>query len=73
MVNKPCMSYCKHGGVCILEANHKEKHNSRYCTWTDKEGLTKEKADKIMIEKNGDLGRAIADSETLMLKQMGII
>ena len=70
MVNKPCRSYCKHGGVCILEADHKEKHNSRYCTWTDEEGLTKEKAHKIIIEKNGDLGRAIVGIRTMLLNKL---
>ena len=72
MVNKkPCMSYCSHGGVCVLYAKHKEKHNSRYCTWTTK-GLTKRQADKIIIEKNGELGKFIANAESKILNKMGI-
>ena len=71
MTFRPCMSYCKHGGVCILERDHKENHNSNYCDWGDKEGLTKTQADKIMIEKNGEFGRLIADTERNILEAMG--
>ncbi|MCH7568411.1 MAG: hypothetical protein IIA87_03235 [Nanoarchaeota archaeon] len=73
MTIDPCMSYCKHGGVCILESGHKEKHNSNYCVWDDEEGLTKEEADKILIRKNPTIGKIIAKTEEIILKKMGKI
>ncbi len=40
-------SYCPHGGVCVLDLNHEGKHNSKYCQWTDKEAISKEKANEL--------------------------
>ena len=73
MTNDPCMSYCEHGGVCMLENGHKGLHDSRYCQWDDEHSLTKDEADEIMVAKNPILGRAIADQERAILKAMGKI
>ena len=70
MEDEICMSYCIHGGVCVLRVKHKI-HDSGYCTWTDKEGLSKDKADKIMIAKNPILGKFIVDAEEILLKKLG--
>lgn len=48
--DKYCKSYCSHGGVCVLEQGHKGKHDSRYCTWTDDEALTRAEADEVLAE-----------------------
>lgn len=45
-----CNSYCEHGGICVLEDGHEGRHDSGYCQWDDKEGITKEKADKLMLK-----------------------
>ena len=42
-----CASYCKHGGVCELEAGHEGLHDSRYCRWADAEAVPQVKADDI--------------------------
>lgn len=48
-----CESYCSHGGHCILDPGHPGKHDSRYCTWTDEEGVTSAEADAILLTKPG--------------------
>lgn len=44
-----CRSYCSHGGHCIKKKGHEMPHESGYCTWN--KGLTKKKADKILLKK----------------------
>ena len=68
---KICMSYCKHGGICKKHGDHK-KHDSGFCKWNDDEGLTKQEADKILKEKLPIIGKLIADTETLLLNELGI-
>ena len=63
------MSYCKHGGVCIFKDEH-TIHFSGYCLWNDNKGLSKEEADKILIQKMGNTGRAIALIENVLLKKL---
>lgn len=46
-----CDVSCKHGGVCRLDVGHKGKHNSDYCTWDNKESISKEDANRILAEK----------------------
>lgn len=43
-----CTSYCSHGGRCELDPGHEGMHDSRYCTWTDAESLTKDAADAVL-------------------------
>ena len=48
-----CESYCQHGGVCELDAPHPgQKHDSRYCQWTDDEAIPRAKADAIYMAKD---------------------
>ncbi len=51
MEKENCDNYCSHGGVCVLDKGHKGEHDSRYCQWSDKESLSKEKADEVLIGK----------------------
>ena len=54
----------------MLGEGHEGKHNSYYCIWDDKEGLTKKEADKIMIEKEPILGKFIAEREQELLNEI---
>jgi hypothetical protein len=48
-----CQSYCSHGGRCELDPGHDGLHDSRYCTWTDADALTKADADAVLSTKRG--------------------
>jgi len=43
-----CDSYCSHGGRCVKNPDHKGKHDSKYCKWTDAEALSREQADEVL-------------------------
>lgn len=51
-----CVSYCSHGGVCILDAGHEGQHDSDYCQWGDSEALDKTTADALFYAKAGVQG-----------------
>ena len=51
-----CDTYCEHGGVCVLDDNHKGKHSSDYCTWTSKQSVSKSVADARLKKKTKDAG-----------------
>jgi hypothetical protein len=73
-----CNSHCSHGGVCILTENHEEKHDSRYCQWTDEEAISKEEADQLFLleakfqgaEQIAELMIAIEDQLMARLKEL---
>jgi hypothetical protein len=46
-----CDSYCSHGGRCVMHPGHGGLHDSRYCTWTDAEALSREQADEVLRGK----------------------
>lgn len=46
-----CGSYCSHGGRCVLDGDHDGLHDSKYCTWTDAEALSREDADDVLRTK----------------------
>lgn len=43
-----CDSYCSHGGRCESRPGHDGLHDSRYCTWTDAEALSRDQADAVL-------------------------
>jgi hypothetical protein len=49
MKSPMCMSYCSHGGGCILDNYHDGDHDSLFCQWTDDEAISKEKADELFL------------------------
>lgn len=71
-----CFSYCSHGGICVLDAEHEGLHDSGYCKWPDAQALTREAADALLAQKPGGtevlalqdlimgLGLAIGDDES---------
>lgn len=59
--HNPCISYCEHGGICVLDNGHSDLHNSEYCQWSDTEALEKAEADKRMMENGLKNGYSIAD------------
>jgi hypothetical protein len=70
-----CDSYCNHGGCCILPKNHIEKHDSRYCQWTDDEAISKEKANEIYLleaklQGEEELAEAIILLEDLLMDRL---
>ena len=68
----PCMSYCKHGGVCIKDATDKHNwHDSNYCQWSDEDSLDREEANKILEQK--PMGKLLVDMETALLDSMGML
>jgi hypothetical protein len=48
-----CESYCSHGGICELDANHPPPHDSFFCKWTDDEALSRADADAVLAGKTG--------------------
>lgn len=50
-MDNQCESYCSHGGVCVLKSGHAGQHDSRYCQWSDGEGLPKAEADEVFMAK----------------------
>lgn len=53
-----CISYCSHGGCCMLDAGHEGLHDSTYCTWSDAEAVTEEEADAILLERNPEAAKS---------------
>lgn len=49
--DRPCDTYCEHGGECVLEQGHEGLHDSRYCQWSDADALSKEEADAVFFAK----------------------
>lgn len=45
-----CISYCSHGGVCILSPGHEGLHDSNYCQWSDAEALSRDEANRMIAE-----------------------
>ena len=66
-----CWSYCSHGGVCVLDADHEGLHDSEYCQWADAEALTKDAADALFLRKVGDVAEAVLLITDLMLGLAG--
>lgn len=48
-----CNVFCSHGGVCTLDLGHDGLHDSKYCTWSDEESLTRAEADEVLSDKPG--------------------
>lgn len=48
-----CETYCSHGGVCELDADHEGLHDTRFCQFTDEEAITQEEADEIIAQQPG--------------------
>lgn len=59
-----CPSYCVHGGICMAPRGHKGLHGMKYHTWTDAESISKEEADRIVLE-SGPGGLLILMGEAL--------
>lgn len=45
-----CQSYCRHGGRCEKFSGHDGLHDSSYCTWTDTEAVTRQRADAVLSQ-----------------------
>lgn len=61
-----CISYCEHGGVCVLERGHTTKHNSDYCEWTDAEAIPRADADALVYQKNPEIALLVTVAEDII-------
>jgi hypothetical protein len=64
-----CPACCSHGGVCVLDKGHLGLHDSRYCTWNDSEGLSKEEADALVLGKDPVIGSVILGMEDAFMEE----
>ena len=53
-----CNSYCSHGGVCVLDAGHKGKHDSKWCQWTDEQAISEDDANQEYMRIATEKGMA---------------
>jgi hypothetical protein len=68
-VERLCLKFCSHGGMCTITTEHTIHGASGYCTFTDEEAITKVEADAIGYTMGNG---AIVDLQNIVEAMLGI-